>query len=211
MDNAPKALLMAGGMLMAIIVITIFLIMYNNVIKIEEINKSQNEEEIIKKFNEPFLSYSKNVMYGSDIISVINLAENSNLKYGAKSPTDEFYVDISFKLERSLYSIKDTYIINNDGRYVKSGNQEQTEVIAGGKEYSISKDWNTVIYPKLMKELGKKEQVIVDQKKDGAVLKSYAIVNNVIYELKRKTFACTEVKNDGNGRIISMKFTEKSN
>ncbi len=204
---------MAAGILMAIIVISTFFVMYNNVIRIEEIGKQQNEIEIIEKFNEPFMSYNKRVMYGTDLISVLNLALDNNNKYNVKFD-EEYYVDILFKLNDNLYDITDIYILDNQtGRYNKNSERNYPVTVfkfTGNRWYSIHNDKST-IESDIISHLSDKEQITYIEsgwKRDAIVLK-YAIKSNFIYDLKRKTFTCTNVEVDSEGKIKSMSFEQK--
>ena len=85
MDNAPKALLIAGGILLTLIVISIFIMSYNKIIEISQQKQDVSNAKEIVKFNLPFISYQKKEMYGADIISVIQLAISNNKRYSVTS------------------------------------------------------------------------------------------------------------------------------
>lgn len=81
MENASKALLIAGGVLIALIIITMFIMMFS---RISNINKEQEEQtkiEQLNAFNMAFEAYGKKVMYGADVITLINKVAENNKKY----------------------------------------------------------------------------------------------------------------------------------
>ena len=110
MDNAAKGLLMAGGMLIAIITISIFIYGYTNITHMAETKQDEETLKEVNEFNEQYLAFNKNAMYGTDVISALNLAvSNNKLNNVEKNPNDELFVDISFKLRYD--SIRDTVYV----------------------------------------------------------------------------------------------------
>lgn len=207
MENASKALLIAGGILLSIIVITILVVTYNNIVGFQLDKLEEQELQNIELFNEPFMSYNKKVMYGTDIISVLNLSLDNNKKYNVDFG-EEYYVDISFKLNSDLSNITELYELNTStGVYTKRITEENT-IIQGNKTYKISEN-RQYIEEKIISKLADKEQTTNIIEKDGAVLKKYTIISNFIYDLKRKTFTCKGVEVDSIGRIKSMSFEQK--
>ena len=80
MENASKALLMAGGMLVALILISLVVYVFASPKAVQqEIATRQKEEEIIA-FNNQYEAYNKKVMRGLDIITLKNMAINNNKK-----------------------------------------------------------------------------------------------------------------------------------
>lgn len=81
MENASKALLIAGGVLIALIIITMFIMMFS---RLSNINKEQEEKtkiEQLNAFNMEFEAYNKKVMYGADVITLINKVAENNKNY----------------------------------------------------------------------------------------------------------------------------------
>ena len=48
MENASKALIMAGGILIALLVISLLVFFYNNVVDVQRINQSNEDVEAVK-------------------------------------------------------------------------------------------------------------------------------------------------------------------
>ncbi len=82
MDNATEALTIAGGVLLAILVISLFMYMFNNakIIPAEEI--SQDEIDRLARWNAEWEAYNKKLLYGAEILTVMNKADQNNLEYG---------------------------------------------------------------------------------------------------------------------------------
>ena len=101
MENASKALLMAGGVLIGIITITMFVFMFNNIQHAVDGTSINYEEEELLAFNKGFEEFNKKIMYGADVISVINKAIDNNKRNGVTNQKNsDFYVDVV--VERSI-------------------------------------------------------------------------------------------------------------
>lgn len=97
MENASKALLMAGGILLGVLILSGLVLMWT---KISELQASQSEatkEEQIIKFNQEFETYvSEEEISGVDLISLLNKIESYNKK------KDEVFKD---KLQYELIKV----------------------------------------------------------------------------------------------------------
>lgn len=129
MENATKALMIAGGVLIALIIITMFILMFSRLSNIQEEQEEQTKIEQIAAFNEQFEAYNKKVMYGTDVITLINkVAENNkknskNIEYQIIITVNGIKMENSSRMvgtdqEKGLYKCtKVTY--NNSGRVNK--------------------------------------------------------------------------------------------
>ena len=81
MENASKALLIAGGVLIAIIIITMFIMMFNRLSSIQKEQEEQTKIEQLAAFNAEYEAFNKKVMYGVDVITLINKVADNNKKY----------------------------------------------------------------------------------------------------------------------------------
>lgn len=85
MENASKALLIAGGVLIAIIIITMFIMMFSRLSNIQKDQEEQTRIEQLAAFNAEFEAYNKKVMYGVDVITLINKVAENNKKYSGNT------------------------------------------------------------------------------------------------------------------------------
>ena len=78
MENASKALLMAGAVLIAILLLTIFSYVFSKMAgESSKIYEAMRQHEI-DEFNQPFLNYEGNgSLDAQDIASVLNLTKNA--------------------------------------------------------------------------------------------------------------------------------------
>lgn len=75
MENASKALIIAGGVLLSILLISALLATYNQINENKKESAKVFEIQEIAKFNAFYESYNKNVVYGAEILTVINKAK----------------------------------------------------------------------------------------------------------------------------------------
>ena len=80
MENASKALVMAGGILIALMIIAVLVYMIQNVSDYYQNKDQLKEQDQIVEFNKEFESYEKTLMRGVDLITVINKANSYNKK-----------------------------------------------------------------------------------------------------------------------------------
>lgn len=78
MDNMTGAIKMAGGILIAILLASLVMWMYDRMKVYPELQAQQKKEEEITEFNNQFKAYEKSQMYGTDVISCLNLAFEFN-------------------------------------------------------------------------------------------------------------------------------------
>ncbi len=217
MENAAKGLLIAGGMLLAVIVISIFIYGYTNITHLAEADKNEQLLKEIQEYNQPYLAYNKSAMYGTDVISILNLAlSNNKLNNVQNSHDDQLYVNVSFKLK--FDSIQDTVYVHTlntrTNRYEVSKANTSKNAQYGGLnfeftpgEYSLKNHLEEIkAFLESSNDLEEKKEVI-DTAQNGTVLK-YTIKYSGIADFKRKTFKCSKVEYDEFGRIKSLKFEQ---
>lgn len=79
MENASKALLMAGGILIAILIIGAVTFMFRDVTEAQRTQEESRAIEQINEYNKQFSGYER-TLYGHELLSLINKIINTNLK-----------------------------------------------------------------------------------------------------------------------------------
>ena len=74
MENASYALKMAAGVLLAVLILSLMTFILNNYSQTQKTILEAKKTEKIVEFNEQFQAYEKAQMYGTDVISCLNLA-----------------------------------------------------------------------------------------------------------------------------------------
>ena len=84
MENASKALLIAGGVLIAIILISVLVRTYGNISLFQRQKLTEEEIARIEEDNKAYTKYLNQYVYGTEVISVINKAADSKFDVSVK-------------------------------------------------------------------------------------------------------------------------------
>ena len=231
MENAAKALLIAGGILISIIIISLFLTMYNRMSSFQKKQESEKEFAQISTFNSGFEAYNKKVMYGTDIISLMNKAIENN-KTKSASTGDYNFVNIKLSIKKdyqasvrvenlvkkqttSYYGIEAAKIAAKCGITI-------TDIkLEANKTYSLG-EWKDGTQNLIMKDqiinffLSDKDDHVIERKiiygttgddSDNAIY----YINSALTNFKMSRFKCVSTQYNDNGRIKEMSFEEYSN
>ena len=125
MDNAAQALLIAGGILLGILTITMLVYMFSNISNMGNAQNLKQEAERLAAWNNEWEAYNKRLLYGTEVLTVINKAEhNENDRYKVKifiqqgngaELSDAEYKDFVNNTKTSIYTCESvTY--NEEGR-----------------------------------------------------------------------------------------------
>lgn len=79
MENASKALLIAGGVLIAILIIGLLVNSFTSISSIQQTKLSEEEQEKLVKFNEQYTKYLGQYVYGTEVVTLRNKYENDKL------------------------------------------------------------------------------------------------------------------------------------
>lgn len=102
MENASKALIMAGSILIAILIITLIIYMSTTTTRLAEAQDEKKIAEQTAAFNKEYEVYDKSRMYGTDIITVINKANNYNSKLDVTDQEYKISIIIKDKAGRDM-------------------------------------------------------------------------------------------------------------
>lgn len=81
MENATKALIIAGGMLIAMLIVSLLVWGYKILSSNQKAQITAEELEQITEFNLKFEAYNKGTVRGYQMISLANLAKDMNTRY----------------------------------------------------------------------------------------------------------------------------------
>ena len=85
MENATKALLIAAAVLVAILIISLGLVVYNKAS--ETVSSVDMSSQEIQTFNEQFLKYAGKNKRGTEVNALLKTAVNNNLTENSKGNT----------------------------------------------------------------------------------------------------------------------------
>ena len=80
MENASRALVMAGGILIALIILGALLLMFNNLSSYQNANDASEKISQIAEFNNQFEPYNKNNLTLMELKSVYNKIQSNNTR-----------------------------------------------------------------------------------------------------------------------------------
>lgn len=116
MDNAAKALVIAGGILLAIIIISLGVYIWQlsgNFLNQGEIEK---EQEKIKAFNQEYESYQRQNIRGTDVVTIINKIRNNNYK---NAQVEELQITWEINLKQD-FTDDNNQVILKKGKHVET-------------------------------------------------------------------------------------------
>ena len=112
MENASKALLMAGGVLIALLVIGALLLMFNNLSTYQNTNSQNEKEAQIVEFNNQFETYIRKDVRGSDLYSLLNKVADYNSRKTDTTEAKEGH-NIKFEPMTIVVELKENRKTNN--------------------------------------------------------------------------------------------------
>ena len=107
MENASKALIMAGGMLLAILIVSLLVYAWSLFSKYQSSQDDLVNIEDTAKFNEQFTNYQRDNVKGYDILSLANKVTDYNYRKSESDRTnDENYVPITIVINLTDDNLK---------------------------------------------------------------------------------------------------------
>ena len=117
MENATKALIIVANLMLAVIILSVVVYFFENMSILPTEEERVKKTEQARKFNLEYEVYDKKLMYGVDVISALNKANNNNEKYIVGSflsgdlSGEEFIIDIIVTL-KSTTPLQDTITVS---------------------------------------------------------------------------------------------------
>lgn len=137
MENAAKALSIAGGILIALIILAGLIYTFQRMSEIPDRQNYIKEVEEMEEFNRQFEAYQKKLMYGVDVISCLNKVIDNNKK-SEEYAYGRYNVKISIELKSPIEDdIRIYYFDGKEERQHTSGYESNvTYQKAFGKDSS---------------------------------------------------------------------------
>lgn len=119
MENASKALIMAGGILIALLIIGLLVLMFTSLQDYRNSEEQSTKDTQVAKFNDQFEPYKKDDLTLMELKSVYNKIESNNKKYPEyeiKNNIASVYPDIN----KDFKSIPEEDKINGKFKCIKT-------------------------------------------------------------------------------------------
>lgn len=225
MENAAKALIIAGGILIAIMTLSVLVYASTSRTRIAQAQVEKKAAEELAKFNREYESYNKDRLYGVDVITVMNKAIEHNTRMQAADMANPYYINIVFSTNEDFTNeiymsvldvgtkekIREEYGIRTNIPTRWSGVDLTTNIITNGIQYNLGTfNGGAFIFNDIVRNIFTAGYV------DDDTFSTNDPINNTIttYTLysaltnfKRAIFTCTDVEYN-NGRIRSMTFEQ---
>lgn len=113
MENASKALTIAGGVLIAVMLAVLVYYVFNHWGEIQKMKQEDVDTVKVEEFNKSYLSYEK-VLYGSELLGLVNKMSDYNISDDVKYNA---YGTMDLKVEIKLLSGSTDNLFNRTGTY----------------------------------------------------------------------------------------------
>lgn len=218
MENATKALEMAGSVLIGILILGCLVFTYT---KISETKKDEQVSERVKQasdFNKDYVVFDRDNLYGSDMFSVANQIDNYNIK---ESDTKyygkiEIKVNVSTQIRGARFFTKTNYNVESLNKAYKDLTNAIKDINTEyfGKKVSYWSNYGTSsrLESQLLQELGQNKYNTISEAKKNELKNAITDYKDYLGEQKdmaRKTFKCIKIEYyDDTGRVKYMEFSE---
>lgn len=198
MENASKAIIMAGGILIGVVILTLLVLVFN---PMGDAYQSEGEAlsiEQLEKYNRQFNTYDRS-LYGSELLSLANLVYDydNRLLYDVE-PTSQYYKDnkiiVTVRLDEET-------IGNNTVTPSYEDIKKASKNKADGCNVELLRQYDAALEKKL-----KDMQKAGISKNDD----EYQNVKSSMTQLRSTPFRCisSETKYNKYGRIAKMIFEQ---
>ena len=227
MENASKALVMAGSVLIALMIIGALLLTYNGIRNYQKTETVDLSTLQTAEFNNQFNTYNRDNVRGNDLYSLINRADDYNKSQEANnSGYESVTIKVSFNGKRNLLAYENNKLILRDNYITTTSLKNELDDIDKIEENYGGANYTADLASNITKIFIDENNPTTDQKNNaikefnniskGQKVTYFRELENhkediyTYYEyiqFKRGIFKCTGVDYDKNtGRIIGMKF-----
>ena len=217
MENASKFLLMAGGILIALLVISALVLMFNQIGDYEKGKSNTEKVSQVADFNKEFMVFTYDNIQGTDIISLANKIVNFNSKSGMQNSINydkkiKLYLNFGNKNKSGSFAYKlggNPVIFTKDPYFIENYSSEFLQLISKYMEYDnkfsikvmnrLSANYSSLQDgTKTIKDVTGRSDISQDIIKDIPKYREYS-------EFKGSTFKNTKIEYDGE-QIKNMYF-----
>lgn len=203
MENATKALVMAGSVLIAVIIIALLYSFLSTLSANAEQEDLALLVEQTERFNKEYEAFERKLMRGTDLITVINKAIANNDRY--EDQEHIYDIDVQFEL---LSDITKVIVVIENGKIKEDSRSREQVVFNSLKSYSVIK--NRELLTEFMSEgMQPKRDSYILKNYDGPDDKDYEKIYDYFTVFKRKFFSCIGIEySPETGRVNMLKFRE---
>ena len=201
MENASKALLIAGGVLIAILIVSVLVVTLNIVNSNQKTREKALATEQLVKFNQKYEAYNKKALRGTDIITLMKMAIENNNNMEATQEGQQYFINVILDLNEEY---KKTKITINKADGVRAEEEFDEKSIEGKVSLGNWSNNGALTMEKYVADLFG-ESITKKTETPKTIIYEYSPLAN----LKKAVFKCTKVTYNNNGRICELEFKEK--
>lgn len=108
MENVSYALRIAGGILIAVLVLSLLVFGYSKISDFKKQEDISKKDEQNAEFNKEFESYNKRVVTGYELVSLANYIKDMNTRYDASEGYTDITATIIMRKNAYLQGIDDS-------------------------------------------------------------------------------------------------------
>lgn len=213
MENASKALLIAGGVLIAILIVSVLVVTLNIVNSNQKTREKTLATEQLAEFNQKYEAYNKKALRGTDIITLMKMAIENNNSASSDNP---YYINVIIDLGNK--KIQDTstrtVVLDKDKKVISDKTKRDPNSLEGTSKIILGTWIDNVHY----KTNGKVEKFFTttdftdsmeeQTESNGNTTITYKYSSFTTF--KNDIFQCTNVEYNNQGRIKELEFKLRS-
>lgn len=208
MENATKALEIAGSVLLGVLILGLLVFEYRKISNLKKVEEDVKVSQQSEDFNKKFEAYNRN-LYGSELLSLANQIQDYNYRYAGEKTSQ--YENQGYQKVEAKTTIKTATkrlaagtcdlshfldVYNVLARDIEDMNKNCKYKNKSISYWANSEKETERIFP------DKSNKIYVD-------IADYKKLYNEQLDITRKTFKCTKINYDNkNGRITNMTFEE---
>ena len=212
MENASKALLIAGGVLIAILIVSVLVVTLNIVNSNQKTREKALATEQLAEFNQKYEAYNKKALRGTDIITLMKMAIENNNSATSDNP---YYINVVIDLgsDKIEDSSKRTVILDKDKKVKSDETKRNSSSLAGTSKIELG-TWNgNVSYKpndKVVRFFNTDSTDTVKETKNNNGMTTIEYTYSPFTTFKNDIFQCTNVEYNNQGRIKELEFKLRS-
>lgn len=229
MENLADALRMAAGVMLAVLLISLMVYIFQTATNFEEEKSQRILIEQVNEFNKKFAAYEKSSMYGTDVMSVISLAINNNRDLNAARSLhphgnykENLDGSVNIKVDIAQDKIqKKTYKIVIDNAIPVGETGHETKTLVSSSHYFSGSDYHNgyldlyqVSTCEKFENMITENNIIVTKQTttDHGLKITITQEDNIGLEsFKTTIFTCSDTKHSQTGKVYEMTFKAISN
>ena len=207
MENAAKALEIAGGVLFSLIILGALVMGYNRLAELKKTEYKASEESQAADFNKDYEAYNTSSVYGSEVFSLANKVADYNNRYTEEDGYLPITLNVKFKKDYDSFFQKN---VNYDASTLTQKHEQLANKIKtdGSKKVTTSAGVTKTVQEWAKVSNATLRQHFNTSSSEYTKITDYKQLTTTQNDIARTTFKCTGFDYDTNGKIKKMSFEE---